>query len=108
MISQQDDQVNALDEVRRQVGESPDRRASVDAIKDDMRREMRLEQLRAEHRVTQEQIAAMLGVSQPRVSKLEHQVDARVSTLKAYVRALGGELEISAVFDDERIPLHLD
>jgi predicted transcriptional regulator len=50
----------------------------------------------------------MLGVSQPRVSKLEHQVDARVSTLKAYVRALGGELEISAVFDDERIPLHLD
>lgn len=49
-----------------------------------------------------------LGVSQARVSKLEHQADARVSTLRAYVRALGGELETSAVFDDERIDLHLE
>lgn len=108
MTVQSEDELNALDELRRQVDASPGRRARVEAIKEDMRRELRLEELRAQHRVTQEQIATTLGVSQARVSKLEHQADARVSTLRAYVRALGGELEISAVFDDERIDLHLE
>ncbi len=108
MTVQSEDEPNALHELRRQVDASPARRARVEAIKHDMRRELRLEDLRAQHRVTQEQIATTLGVSQARVSKLEHQADARVSTLRAYVRALGGELEISAVFDDERIDLHLE
>lgn len=108
MTVQNGDQPNALDVLRREVDAAPARRARVEAIKQDMRRELRLEELRAQHRVTQEQIATTLGVSQARVSKLEHQADARVSTLRAYVRALGGELEISAVFDDERIDLHLE
>lgn len=108
MTAQSDDQPDALEELRRQVDATPARRARVEAIKEGMRRELRLEELRTEHRITQEQIATTLGVSQARVSKLEHQSDVRVSTLRAYVRALGGELAISAVFDDEFIDLHLE
>jgi hypothetical protein len=40
------------------------------------------------------------------VSRLEHGDDAKLSTLRAYVEALGGRLELVAVFDDdERFPL---
>ena len=56
--------------------------------------------------ITQEELAAALGVRQPSVSRLEHGDDAKLSTLRAYVEALGGRLELAAVFDDdERFPL---
>lgn len=71
-----------VDRRRATVDADPARRQRVDALKDQMRRELRLEELRARHRVTQQQIADILGVSQARVSKLEHQDDARLSSLQ--------------------------
>lgn len=94
-----------IEQLRAAVDEDPARRQHVNHLKDQMRRELRLEELRTHRRVTQQQIADILGVSQARVSKLEHQGDARLSSLQAYIEALGGHLEVTAVFEEERIPL---
>ena len=62
-------------------------------------------ELRQRRGVTQADLAAALGVRQPNVSRIERQEDLFVSTLRDYVAALGGELELSAVFGQQRIPL---
>ena len=49
---------------------------------------------------TQVDVAAVLGTSQDRVSKLETSQDALVSTLQRHVRALGGELKLMVEFPD--------
>ena len=61
--------------------------------------------IRAGRRLTQVELAARLGKSQGNVSELERRSDMYLSSLREYVAALGGELEISAVFGDERHPI---
>lgn len=100
--------MSALDDLRREVDAAPDRRANVEDLKTRMRRELALEELRRERGVSQEQLAEALGVSQVRVSRLGRQSDAQLSTLRAYIEALGGELELTAVFGDERLELRID
>ena len=43
----------------------------------------------------QADVAAALKIKQPSVSKIEKQTDMHVSTLRAYVEAVGGELELT-------------
>jgi transcriptional regulator with XRE-family HTH domain len=62
--------------------------------------EMALDELRAARQLTQEHLATLLGVNQSAVSKLERRVDMYVSTLGDFIRAMGGELEIRAVFPE--------
>jgi hypothetical protein len=50
--------------------------------------------------LTQQVVATRLGMTQPEVSKLERRSDVRVSTLNAYVGALGGELVVTARLGD--------
>lgn len=45
---------------------------------------------------------------QPSVSRLERQTDLYVSTLRRYIEAIGGRLEIHAVFPDFDVELRLD
>ena len=59
-----------------------------------------LSQLRHARRLTQVQLAAALGVSQAQVSRIENQADLYLSTLRSYVEAMGGELQLHAVFPD--------
>jgi transcriptional regulator with XRE-family HTH domain len=47
---------------------------------------------------SQRQVAEVLGIKQPSLSKLEKQTDMQVSTLQKIVKALGGELEVLAKF----------
>lgn len=47
---------------------------------------------------SQRQVAEALGIKQPSLSKLEKQTDMQISTLRRIVKALGGELEVSAKF----------
>lgn len=63
----------------------------------------RLAQVRKHRHVTQQDLAETLGVSQSRVSQIERQSvdDTVLSTLTAYVEALGGKLKIIADFGDE-------
>jgi DNA-directed RNA polymerase specialized sigma subunit len=55
---------------------------------------------------TQTEVAEAMDVSQSRISEAEHRDDHLLSTLRAYVEALGGELELIANFGDKRIRLH--
>lgn len=62
---------------------------------------------RAGRRLTQEQVAEALGVSQANVSQIEHQDNIYLRTLSSYIEALGGQLEVRAVFPDETVVLVL-
>ena len=66
----------------------------------DLIREVTLRELRDAVKRTQVEVAASVGISQDRVSKLEHGDDALVSTLRRHVRALGGELRLLVEFPD--------
>ncbi len=68
-------------------------------------REMPFHELRAARRLTQEQLAETLGLTQGAVSQVEHQTDLYLSTLRKFVEAMGGQLEICAEFPDGRIRL---
>ncbi len=62
--------------------------------------ELSLHQLRKARALTQTKIAEELQIGQGDVSKLERRTDMYVSTLASYLRAIGAELEIRAVFPD--------
>jgi hypothetical protein len=64
-----------------------------------------LAELRQSRQITQVQLAGALGISQGNVSRLEGRSDVYLSTLRSYVEALGGHLEIAAVFDGERVAM---
>ncbi|MGA7703292.1 MAG: helix-turn-helix domain-containing protein [Solirubrobacteraceae bacterium] len=70
-----------------------------------MRAELRLADLRKHRHASQADVAARLEVSQSNISQLERGDDAKLSTLESYVAALGGKLEVRAVFDDEVVPI---
>ncbi len=61
---------------------------------------MPLDGLRDLRRLTQVQMAQLLKISQGAVSKVERRNDMFVSTLRNYIRAAGGDLEIRAVFPE--------
>jgi transcriptional regulator with XRE-family HTH domain len=64
---------------------------------------MPLEEIRKAREMTQAKLAETLGVNQGEVSKIEHRTDVYISTLAGYVEALGGKLEIRAVFPDREM-----
>lgn len=64
-----------------------------------------LRDLRVDQTVTQRQLADLLDVRQASISKMENQDDVLVSTLRRYVEALGGELEVRARFPDRTVVL---
>ena len=66
-----------------------------------------LAEVRRARALTQAQLASALNVSQAQVSRIEHQTDLYLSTLESYVAAMGGSLELVAVFDDTRVVLTL-
>jgi DNA-binding XRE family transcriptional regulator len=65
--------------------------------------ELRLSELRGPRGLSQAATAEALAVSQPSISRIEQEDDLCLSTLARYVAALGGHLEIQAVFPDETI-----
>jgi predicted XRE-type DNA-binding protein len=71
------------------------------------RREMFLQKLREQRQISQESLADLIGVRQGSVSKAERREDMLISTLRAFVEALGGELELIARFPEENISLKL-
>ncbi|WP_147193723.1 helix-turn-helix domain-containing protein [Pantoea sp. MBD-2R] len=82
-----------LDELLKEV--SPERRAKIEVRAEEMIREITLAQMREELQISQTALAIALGVKQPAVARMERvDNDPRLSTLKRYVAALGGELSI--------------
>ncbi|MGI0084649.1 MAG: helix-turn-helix domain-containing protein [Nitrososphaerales archaeon] len=79
---------------------SPERRARNEAAARKMIEEMALDELREARELTQEQLARILRVNQAAVSKMERRADMYLSTLQGIIKAMGGELEIRAIFPD--------
>ena len=64
--------------------------------------EMTLQQLRRARKLTQQKVAKSLHIGQEGISKLEKRSDLLISTLRDYIRAMGGTLSLIAEFPDGR------
>ena len=80
--------------------------AKADAKSKIMMREMALYDLRQARQLSQERLAELLHTKQSNISKIEHRTDMYISTLRAYVEAMGGELEISAHFPEITVKIN--
>ena len=72
-----------------------DERAEIDRRFEELVNEVEsLKELRRLSERSQAKIARTLKISQPAVSKIERQTDMSLSTLRSYVEAIGGELDV--------------
>jgi predicted transcriptional regulator len=67
--------------------------------------EMALDELREARRLTQEQLGERLQVKQPAIAKLERRADMYLSTMRGVIKAMGGEMEILAVFPEGKVTI---
>lgn len=76
--------------------QSPDSQQRIAAKAEEIRQSVALNLLREELQMSQTEMAAAMGVKQPTIAKMEQaDNDPRLSTLKRYIAALGGELSIN-------------
>jgi predicted transcriptional regulator len=76
-------------------------RARVEAEVD----ELTLKAMRQQLELTQIEVGRSADMTQSELSRLESRTDHLTTTLRRYVEALGGKLEITAVFGDRRVKL---
>ncbi|EOB4971334.1 helix-turn-helix domain-containing protein [Vibrio fluvialis] len=77
-----------------------DKRAEV------LRARMKLASLRHEARLTQQDIAKLMGVKQPTVSSLEQSSEsAKLETIQRYVKALGGKMRVDIEINGKHFDL---
>jgi DNA-binding transcriptional regulator YiaG len=88
------------EELAGRVGDERLQQARRDADEEVERYERTLRQLRLALDLTQTELARRLDSSQAEVSRLERREDMLLSTLSRYVTAVGGRLEVNAVFPD--------
>jgi len=84
---------------------SPETRARAILKAQGFKDTMALDELREARRLTQTQLAERLGKNQSAISKLERRADMYVSSLQHTVEAMGGQLEIRAVFPEGSVTL---
>ena len=77
------------------------RRKNIEARAEELvAEEMSLRDLRRAHRLTQARVGKTLKIGQDGVSRLEQRSDLLISTLRNYVEAMGGDLQLIASFPD--------
>jgi hypothetical protein len=86
---------------------SPESQARLDARLKETLASMPLDKMRKARSLTQVAVAERLQVDQGSVSRLEGRTDMYLSTLREYVEALGGTLELRADFPDGSINIDL-
>ncbi len=67
--------------------------------------QLTLKALRQELALTQAEVGRTAQMTQSELSRVESRNDHLTSTLRRYVEALGGELEIAAVFGPRRVKI---
>ena len=100
--------MNRFEELEAQVMTDPARRERVERDRTKVVAEQvrdALDELRRVRQLTQVELSRTMGRPQSTISRIEREGDMLLSTLAAYVEALGGHLEINAVVDGKRIPL---
>jgi DNA-directed RNA polymerase specialized sigma subunit len=97
------------EDTKRQIREldpgwdSADRVAARERSREELRAEQRgcqLAQLRKNSGLTQAQVAAAMGISQARVSQIEHGRITELDAVRAYIEALGGTVDVLARVGD--------
>lgn len=97
---------HSFGKLREEIERDPERRGRMEEKRKAYDALLNLAELREAKGLTQSELAARLGVSQPNVSKIEaavaspHAGAIYLSTLGGYIAALGGHLEVRAVFPD--------
>jgi len=66
---------------------------------------MTLYQLREARNLTQVSLAKVLQVNQGAVSRMEKRTDLYVSTLRNFIQAMGGQLQVKAVFPEGEVQI---
>jgi len=79
---------------------SPERWARNAAATKAMLADLPLQELRHARELTQATLAEKMECGQDEISKLERRADTLVSTLRRYVEAMGGRLDIVAAFPE--------
>ena len=69
--------------------------------------ELPLQELRQARALSQQELAEVLGLNQATISKLERRTDMYLSSLRRFVEAMGGELEVSANFPEGKARIQL-
>jgi predicted XRE-type DNA-binding protein len=83
-----------------------ERRARVEERVHQAIKEMALDELRTAREFTQAELSEVLRVDQGSISKLERRTDMYIGTLRRYIEAMGGSLQIRAVFPDGEVQIN--
>ena len=84
---------------------SVERRARVEEQVREAIQQMALDELRTAREFTQAELSQVLKVDQGSISKLERRTDMYIGTLRRYIEAMGGSLQIRAVFPDGEVQI---
>ena len=85
----------------------PERQERIRKRTEEMLAELPLQELRQARALSQQELAEVLGLNQATISKLERRTDMYLSSLRRFVEAMGGELEISARFPEGKVLIQL-
>ena len=85
----------------------PERQERIRKRTEEMMAELPLQELRQARALSQQELAEVLGLNQATISKLERRTDMYLSSLRRFVEAMGGELEISARFPEGKVLIQL-
>jgi transcriptional regulator with XRE-family HTH domain len=66
---------------------------------------MSLYRLREARNFTQVGLARILQINQGAVSRMEKRTDMYVSTLRSYIQAMGGQLQVKAIFPEGEVEI---
>ncbi len=99
--------VTTLDDVIKSL--PPERQAKIARLTEELiAEELTLQELRKKQKLTQTDIAQLLGIKQENVSRLERRNNVHLSTLKDYIHAIGGKLHLIVEFPDQELIKLLD
>jgi DNA-binding XRE family transcriptional regulator len=71
-----------------------------------MLKEMPLQDLRQARQMSQENMAKILSTRQANISRIERRTDMYISTLRSYIEAMGGHLDIIACFPEGKVQIN--
>ncbi|MEX9253728.1 helix-turn-helix domain-containing protein [Pseudenterobacter timonensis] len=88
---------------------SPESQARIQEMADEMILETGLQMMREELKLSQKQVADVMGISQPAVTQLEQRGnELKIATLKRYIEAMGGKLSLDVELPTgKRVAFHI-
>lgn len=82
---------------------SPLARKKAQAKSQQLLAEMPLQELRQARQMSQDRMAQILATKQANISRIERRTDMYISTLRSYIKAMGGELDVVARFPEGEV-----